>query len=389
MSAVRARLTCSPSAVPGIGSCSLRLEAEGRAYPCYCTPEELELSRKLQRMAGKPPRYAGTCRALTAAERAARLAQGRKPTLRFAVPDDDGHRVHRSRARTAALLVGRHRRFHRSPRGRHGRILFLQRRGRFRDGRHPRVARGRPSHQYAAPIDAARRTRHAAARLRPRRLAGRRGRRAPVEAARQHQRAGVPRARLPAGGASQSSVPPGAHRPTSTAGLRPSNCPRTSVRSISAARRRASRSRSSCTGRRRRCGTCRRPRSPRGSAFRTRRRSSSSCATTWCFPRMRSPGCPWCAASCRRSAPRSSVSSLPRGAPSSPRRRRHWIDRARICTHSPRCSSKRPDEAARSSTCLCGWRSPVRRTDRSSLRILKLMPLETARRRLESHARDT
>jgi len=63
-----------------------RLEAEGRAYPCYCTAEELELSRKLQRMAGKPPRYAGTCRALTPAERAARLAQGGKPTLRFAVP---------------------------------------------------------------------------------------------------------------------------------------------------------------------------------------------------------------------------------------------------------------------------------------------------------------
>jgi glutamyl-tRNA synthetase len=62
-----------------------RLEAEARAYPCYCTPEELELSRKLQRMAGKPPRYAGTCRALTAADRAAR---GRKPTLRFAVPAD-------------------------------------------------------------------------------------------------------------------------------------------------------------------------------------------------------------------------------------------------------------------------------------------------------------
>ena len=65
-----------------------RLEAEGHAYPCYCTPEELELSRKLQRIAGKPPRYAGTCRALTAAERAARAAQGRKPTLRFAVPPD-------------------------------------------------------------------------------------------------------------------------------------------------------------------------------------------------------------------------------------------------------------------------------------------------------------
>ena len=64
-----------------------RLEAQSRVYPCYCTPNELELSRKLQRMAGKPPRYAGTCRALSPAERAARLAQGLKPTLRFAVPE--------------------------------------------------------------------------------------------------------------------------------------------------------------------------------------------------------------------------------------------------------------------------------------------------------------
>src|SRR5580692_11484497 len=65
-----------------------QLEARALAYPCYCTAEELELSRKLQRMAGKPPRYAGTCRHLTAAERAEREARGRKPTLRFAVPDN-------------------------------------------------------------------------------------------------------------------------------------------------------------------------------------------------------------------------------------------------------------------------------------------------------------
>jgi len=65
-----------------------RLESEEHAYPCFCTPEELELSRKLQRMAGKPPRYAGTCRGLSPAERADRLARGSKPTLRFAVPKD-------------------------------------------------------------------------------------------------------------------------------------------------------------------------------------------------------------------------------------------------------------------------------------------------------------
>jgi glutamyl-tRNA synthetase len=65
-----------------------RLEAQGQVYNCYCTAEELELSRKLQRMAGKPPRYAGTCRALTAAQQAEREARGLKPSLRFAVPAD-------------------------------------------------------------------------------------------------------------------------------------------------------------------------------------------------------------------------------------------------------------------------------------------------------------
>src|SRR6202050_2473650 len=65
-----------------------QLAARGLAYPGYCTAEGLELSRKLQRMSGKPPRYAGTCRGLTAAERAAQEARGLKPTLRFAVPVD-------------------------------------------------------------------------------------------------------------------------------------------------------------------------------------------------------------------------------------------------------------------------------------------------------------
>ncbi len=65
-----------------------RLEAAQRVYPCYCTAEELELSRKLQRMAGKPPRYAGTCRGLNAAQRAERAGRGLRSTLRFAVPAD-------------------------------------------------------------------------------------------------------------------------------------------------------------------------------------------------------------------------------------------------------------------------------------------------------------
>jgi nondiscriminating glutamyl-tRNA synthetase len=65
-----------------------RLETVGRVYPCYCTTLEIDLSRKAQLAAGRPPRYAGTCRHLDAAQRAAREAAGRKPTLRFRVPEE-------------------------------------------------------------------------------------------------------------------------------------------------------------------------------------------------------------------------------------------------------------------------------------------------------------
>ena len=61
------------------------LEAQGRVYPCFCSPEELKLSRKAQLAAGRPPRYAGTCAALPAAETARRIAAGARPALRFRV----------------------------------------------------------------------------------------------------------------------------------------------------------------------------------------------------------------------------------------------------------------------------------------------------------------
>ncbi len=62
-----------------------RLLVTGAAYPCYCTPTELELSRKAMLAAGQPPRYAGTCRDLTAAQRRDREARGLGATLRFRV----------------------------------------------------------------------------------------------------------------------------------------------------------------------------------------------------------------------------------------------------------------------------------------------------------------
>ncbi|HVW71183.1 MAG TPA: glutamate--tRNA ligase [Steroidobacteraceae bacterium] len=62
------------------------LERQGVVYPCFCSPLELEISRKAQLAAGRPPRYAGTCRALTPAQRERKRAQGIAPSMRFHVP---------------------------------------------------------------------------------------------------------------------------------------------------------------------------------------------------------------------------------------------------------------------------------------------------------------
>jgi glutamyl-tRNA synthetase len=65
-----------------------RLEQLDAVYPCFCTPRELEMARAAQLAAGRPPRYAGTCRSLSVAERTARLAGGMPAALRFRVPAD-------------------------------------------------------------------------------------------------------------------------------------------------------------------------------------------------------------------------------------------------------------------------------------------------------------
>lgn len=62
-----------------------RLLAEDRAYPCYCTPEELAADRAAQEAARQPPRYVGRCANLTAHERAAREADGRPAAIRFRI----------------------------------------------------------------------------------------------------------------------------------------------------------------------------------------------------------------------------------------------------------------------------------------------------------------
>lgn len=71
-----------------------RLEGADEAYPCFCSEEQLVLSRKIQRAAGNPPRYAGTCRMLTEEQIKEKLEGGIKPTLRFEVPQNEVIQFH-------------------------------------------------------------------------------------------------------------------------------------------------------------------------------------------------------------------------------------------------------------------------------------------------------
>ena len=64
-----------------------RLKADGRLYPCYETPEELERRRRLQRARGAPPVYDRAALKLDAGQRAALEAEGRAPHWRFRLSD--------------------------------------------------------------------------------------------------------------------------------------------------------------------------------------------------------------------------------------------------------------------------------------------------------------
>lgn len=60
------------------------------AYPCYCTEEELAAEREeLLARGAMTSGYSGRCRDLSPEERARLEAEGRKPAIRFRVPDKD------------------------------------------------------------------------------------------------------------------------------------------------------------------------------------------------------------------------------------------------------------------------------------------------------------
>ncbi|HYD31593.1 MAG TPA: glutamate--tRNA ligase [Azospirillaceae bacterium] len=60
-----------------------KLKADGRLYPCYETPEQLDLKRKSLLARGLPPIYDRSALRLTDADRAKLEAEGRKPHWRF------------------------------------------------------------------------------------------------------------------------------------------------------------------------------------------------------------------------------------------------------------------------------------------------------------------
>ncbi len=64
-----------------------RLRESGRAYHCYCSQLELDERNERARAAGRAPGYDGHCRALTSAQTDSYVAEGRKPVLRFRMPD--------------------------------------------------------------------------------------------------------------------------------------------------------------------------------------------------------------------------------------------------------------------------------------------------------------
>jgi glutamyl-tRNA synthetase len=65
------------------------LKKEGRLYPAYETPEELELKRKRQLARGRPPVYDRAALKLTPEERARLEAEGREPHWRFKLESRD------------------------------------------------------------------------------------------------------------------------------------------------------------------------------------------------------------------------------------------------------------------------------------------------------------
>jgi nondiscriminating glutamyl-tRNA synthetase len=66
---------------------SAALIDQGRAYYCFCSPEQLEAERQEALKAGRQPRYSGRCRKIAAEEAARRAASGEPAALRLKITE--------------------------------------------------------------------------------------------------------------------------------------------------------------------------------------------------------------------------------------------------------------------------------------------------------------
>ncbi|MGB9416399.1 MAG: glutamate--tRNA ligase [Acidobacteriaceae bacterium] len=64
-----------------------RLLSEGKAYRCFCTPEQLEAERAAAVAAHQPQVYSGRCRAVSAEESSRRAAAGELFAVRLRIPE--------------------------------------------------------------------------------------------------------------------------------------------------------------------------------------------------------------------------------------------------------------------------------------------------------------
>lgn len=62
---------------------------DGKAYHCYCTPDELAIRREIARHEGRDSGYEGSCRDLSSGRVREFGHEGRVPVVRFRVPDRD------------------------------------------------------------------------------------------------------------------------------------------------------------------------------------------------------------------------------------------------------------------------------------------------------------
>ena len=70
------------------------LVEKGHAYPCFCSPEQLEKMRQEQQKRKETPRYDGTCRRLQPDDAARRVAAGERHVIRFKMPEQGATTAH-------------------------------------------------------------------------------------------------------------------------------------------------------------------------------------------------------------------------------------------------------------------------------------------------------